>query len=1057
MVSGDAVIETLRNGLCKYRIVSGANDPSDSVVGANRPTAARSFLQGLMTDCFNMMVMRRVLSDTGLKGNLNHINDVEVVDLLVRRIASGQLRILADSESTSSVAPMRGASEPPEQLEEPQSAPPPVAVAEPKRRSKENVATPRIDLEYRTVLLDKNLAQYQAAGETGILATPTYVVVQVEQSNENIPYEGTGKLLCNPANVDVYLDATCRRMLPGDLAAGAALTNAQLTGAQKLKLYLRGKTAGLFEISLTLDGSPGESVTVEQPALKTGKHKMGVVDLKMKVHAQDKAELDKIQVDPDLDPPPLAAPDDYEKRPEKYHPNLMGKYHKSLLDKALPDQVALTDEDKVKTGRLLHVQTNNSFGRAKLVCQKIDAAHWPDGTEEYEVCINQTCKSGNVAVYDAEWDGVARKLPLKIKLADLKAAEQVFWVEGQGGTASALDAKLDLALDRPVGKLTKRMKRNGDWARFTVVNIREVGIEYKQDPGKPLVWDRAKKRFYINQAATWNQGSKEFATDDKTDVKGRTIEISARLSEKIAGVTIHFMLVPDKNNLKSVNWGEDLPIGQKLGRKRTAGYQITKNDAGFSLDGADRLILTAGILDKNGKKEYSADVTVEYDDGSKHTVTKTVSAVLHHGFDTSLGAVVHTFGSDDFPTYQVQTWKWNKIATAVKHKDKVDHKNLLHISAVTDAEGIAKAELVLSRFGGDRFRPACYVDQDPHLAKYIHGYPGLGERKPVHGADEIKVWRRAWYQRVMVEGFGRPRFEGATRRYRPVKVELTGADDLEIKVKKVEKYNPQAIYERYMVEVNGGTGDALVVSDTNKAQFFDKFAHEEEKPNMIPVLVCDAQWDPDGDTAKKKVPWIDSKWFPYDITVGKDVLNPPLQGGDLYVSGTWVAREWDPVAGAWGPKSPPKNLTNNDLTINKDRDSIQKVTVKLPAALDATKRTVVQLDHLSVRGAAHFLGESSEQRILAVFDPGQPVDFQNTIAHEIGHAYAQVIEGDPAGGVDGIPFHPIQMNAEEAGNHCRYFKNLCVMYDSGPVKGSLNRYCEICHPYLLIQDMSKIK
>jgi hypothetical protein len=29
------------------------------------------------------------------------------------------------------------------------------------------------------------------------------------------------------------------------------------------------------------------------------------------------------------------------------------------------------------------------------------------------------------------------------------------------------------------------------------------------------------------------------------------------------------------------------------------------------------------------------------------------------------------------------------------------------------------------------------------------------------------------------------------------------------------------------------------------------------------------------------------------------------------------------------------------------------------------------------------------------------------------------------------------------------------MYESGPQPGSLNRYCDVCHPYLLLQDFSK--
>ena len=56
-----------------------------------------------------------------------------------------------------------------------------------------------------------------------------------------------------------------------------------------------------------------------------------------------------------------------------------------------------------------------------------------------------------------------------------------------------------------------------------------------------------------------------------------------------------------------------------------------------------------------------------------------------------------------------------------------------------------------------------------------------------------------------------------------------------------------------------------------------------------------------------------------------------------------------------------------------------------------------------------------------------------------------------------MPKHPKQLNAKNQGNHCRNLTDKCVMYDSGPIKGSLNRYCDMCHPYMLVQDMSTTK
>src|SRR5262249_43293252 len=69
--------------------------------------------------------------------------------------------------------------------------------------------------------------------------------------------------------------------------------------------------------------------------------------------------------------------------------------------------------------------------------------------------------------------------------------------------------------------------------------------------------------------------------------------------------------------------------------------------------------------------------------------------------------------------------KWKDLTAALKHLDKADRKNLMHLLKETDKDGLAKVEVQLSRFGGDKFHPACYLEQDAHLAKYVHGHADL--------------------------------------------------------------------------------------------------------------------------------------------------------------------------------------------------------------------------------------------------------------------------------------------------------------------------------------------
>ena len=396
------------------------------------------------------------------------------------------------------------------------------------------------------------------------------------------------------------------------------------------------------------------------------------------------------------------------------------------------------------------------------------------------------------------------------------------------------------------------------------------------------------------------------------------------------------------------------------------------------------------------------------------------------------------------------TWKWKDVPANLKHRDKNDRKDFLHLSAKTDSDGYAKTELVLSRFGGDKFQLSAYTDQDPHLAKYVHGHPDLEKKKPVFAAHTITVWRKFWYQVVKVEGMNSPAMNGAEGQYTDTKARMQICSELQVTRATVDAMNPRAIYPRYMVVLNGGNADALVVSDTNKAQFFGGFAAEADKPIKVPILVCDAQWDEGGSSGSRDAA-APAASFPIDLRMDKLVLNPPLQGGGLFVSGTWLAAEWDAATGAW-TNVRNGNLSNADLSVNAGRSDLHDVAVALPAGVGPTTAHIhLWLEDLVIQGAdGPYLGEYAAERILSVYDPTQPVDFQNTIAHELGHAFHQVTQAS----LTGIPAHPHQYNS--MGSHCSYNTDKCMMYESGPIVGSLNRYCDVCHPYVLVQDMSEL-
>lgn len=497
-----------------------------------------------------------------------------------------------------------------------------------------NLATPKIEVEYKAVLLERKLSQHQDNSEQDkIFAMPTRVdlsFTEMDASQPDQPYGGThhydkGGVFTCAGNVEIFLDPECKNKLGSD----GKLTKEQLATGKKFPVYLRGKdSAGKFTAKLQLN-DPSDRF------IKLGKNPaevpMGVVELKMTLHQHDKTEIDKLAVHPDVDP--------------------IATYFAELKNLNLPDQKVMDDGPKVKPGRYLHMQASGSVnnGRAKLVVPKYTDDHWPDGTDGYEVIIRATNASGGVAIHGKEWDN-DQKSPAKLTVAELKADEHVFWVQGQAVTDTAMAVRLDIGLQR--ASVTGdphtqdyEIKRNGDWARFTVVRIDQVKLEVTTPGGKPVVL--ANNKFYINTDADPDGRTL------KTKGGDREIKVTAKLSKELKDVTIHFMLVAEKGNRDNTN----IPAG----------------------------------------------------------------------------------------------WEFEKLKKILKQTDKPDREKLLHFFAKTDDKGVATVDtLILSCIGGDKFKLGAYIDQDPHLAKYVDEAPNpnesISERKPTLSSDWIQVWRRIQYQ-----------------------------------------------------------------------------------------------------------------------------------------------------------------------------------------------------------------------------------------------------------------------------------------------------------------------
>jgi len=473
------------------------------------------------------------------------------------------------------------------------------------------VVTPKLEMEYKVVALDRKLSSHQEGAEAKLVTDDlTYVRVSATQSERGPKYTGDATFQVSPANVEVYTDKDCRNKLVGKIK------NADLLGG-KLDLFLKAKTKGKFKAKLTLDPANDPDIDLQAPA----EEEMGVVELEATLHRFQKADLDGKEVDPGNDP--------------------VDTYHRNLKNLNLPAQKAMSDADKVKVGRFLHVQDAGHHGRAKLLVKKLAAADWPADTDDYDVVIE--CEKGSLTLFDKEEEGTEKPLPLKLKVKDLKAKDLELWVEGTSESGALRETVLDIGLDRAAGGLAHQPKKHADWSRFTVVKIAKVELVVSVPAGKPKVWDAANKRYYINTQA----GASGRTLGDAAGA--REVKVVATLGKAIKDVPIHFMLASHPDNAAPA----DLP----------------------------------------------AD------------------------------------------------WKQETLKVDLRKLDCKNRKSLMHFSQPSGADGKAEMKkLVLSQFGGDKFTPAAYIEQDPHLSKYVENHADLGKRKPVLCADTLEVWKRFDYK-----------------------------------------------------------------------------------------------------------------------------------------------------------------------------------------------------------------------------------------------------------------------------------------------------------------------
>lgn len=288
-----------------------------------------------------------------------------------------------------------------------------------------NLVTPKIEVEYKVVLLDRQLAAHQDGGS----AEKLWTLVQVSYTESNAAYPFSQDVEFSGAGIKVYTNEACT----AELAPAFKLAPDTV-----LKLYLRGTAVGNFNADFKLKDQADARIRL---AGNPARQAMAVVGVEMQVFTAAKA------------------------------------HSKVLADASAVTHGAMAGGVRLSAGRTLMLQSGDRQGRAKLVIKKPADALWTVGDAGYKLRLGMSAASGSVALFTTEqagaakaWSGAAREFAR----SDFSAGDITLWVQGSAATGALRDATLHLGINRAAGGLYLSPKGYGDAARFTVAAVGSV-------------------------------------------------------------------------------------------------------------------------------------------------------------------------------------------------------------------------------------------------------------------------------------------------------------------------------------------------------------------------------------------------------------------------------------------------------------------------------------------------------------------------------------------------------------------------------------------------------
>jgi len=390
------------------------------------------------------------------------------------------------------------------------------------------------------------------------------------------------------------------------------------------------------------------------------------------------------------------------------------------------------------------------------------------------------------------------------------------------------------------------------------------------------------------------------------------------------------------------------------------------------------------------------------------------------------------------------------------------------ITVDTDSKGWTDAvSLTVSMYAGDQFEISAQLTGD------TPGAPGAALKT----ASKYVVFHKFWYQLTHAKGFKVPDASNAVKAYEEVSAEMIKANKKEfVKTDLPADLQARTFMPEYMLAKGGASTDVATIGGHNKLEFAKMMTQETAQPLKAHIIVCEYQCDPAGPSARE-LHTMTARTQTFTIgqgNGGRIVSKPPLKAGAKLVIEGWFVTD----TSTWTKLG---DITDDHISIDAARGTTLDVKITLPdTAPDPTPAHPVHVI-LQVHTAASFLGESfGKGQILCVYRPkaakgaqGSELDYNDTVAHELGHMWNQTPESVP----DSLNAHPLQYVAHGGqGSHCRNkavvpagavnwqddteetpepSDGTCIMFHSYSSKCA-HVFCDTCKPYLRLQDMSSL-